>query len=61
MPELDKLRRKCNFTKEQVTLFDLRVKNIPLEECAEEMNVSVSTAYRINKAVKIKIEKVLNM
>ena len=48
-----------NFTKEQITLFDLRVKNIPLEECAEEMNVSVSTVYRINKAVKIKIEKVI--
>ena len=61
MPELDKLRRECNFTKEQVALFDLRAKNIPLEECAEKMNVSVSTVYRINKAIKKKIDKVLNM
>ena len=58
--EVEYFRQECNFTKEQVALFDLRVKNIPLEECAEEMNVSVSTVYRINKAVKIKIEKVLN-
>lgn len=61
MPEIRYLLAECNFTKEQVTLFDLRVKNIPLEECAEKMNISVSTVYRINKAVKIKIEKVLNM
>ena len=57
--EVEYFHQECNFTKEQVTLFDLRVKNIPLEECAEEMNVSVSTVYRINKAVKIKIEKVI--
>lgn len=59
--ELEHIRSEANFTKEQATLFDLRVKNIPLEECAEKMNVSVSTVYRINKTVKMKIEKVLNM
>lgn len=59
--ELEHIRSEANFTKEQATLFDLRVKNIPLEECAEKMNVSVSTVYRINKTVKMKIEKVLSM
>ena len=59
--ELEYIRSEANFTKEQATLFDLRVKNIPLEECAEKMNVSVSTVYRINKTVKMKIEKVLSM
>lgn len=59
--ELEHIRLEANFTKEQATLFDLRVKNIPLEECAEKMNISVSTVHRINKTVKMKIEKVLNM
>ena len=59
--ELEHIRSEANFTKEQATLFDLRVKNIPLEECAEKMNVSVSTVYRINKAIKKKIDKILNM
>ena len=59
--ELEHIRSEANFTKEQATLFDLRVKNIPLEECEEKMNVSVSTVYRINKTVKMKIEKVLSI
>ena len=56
-PEVEYFRQECNFTKEQVTLFDLRVKNIPLEECAERMNVSVSTVKRLNKRIKAKIDK----
>ena len=55
--EVEYLRQECNFTKEQVTLFDLRVKDIPLEECAERMNVSVSTVKRLNKRIKTKIDK----
>ena len=58
--EVEYFRQECNFTKEQVTLFDLRVKNIPLEECAERMNVSLSTANRLNKRIKEKIGKVNN-
>ena len=60
-PEIRYLLAECNFTSDERTLFDMRCADVPLEECAEEMNVSVSTVYRINKAVKIKIEKVLNM
>ena len=52
---------ESNFTKEQLILFNLRIKNIPLEECAEKMNVSVSTVYRINKSMKTKIDKVIKM
>lgn len=55
--EVEYFRQECNFTKEQVTLFDLRVKDIPLEECAEKMNVSVSTVKRLNKRIKAKIDK----
>ena len=55
--EVEYFRQECNFTKEQVTLFDLRAKDIPLEECAEIMNVSVSTVKRLNKRIKAKIDK----
>lgn len=58
--EVEYFRQECNFTKEQVTLFDLRVKNIPLEECAERMNVSLSTVNRLNKRIKEKIWRVNN-
>ncbi len=57
-PELDKLREQSNFTNDEMTLFNMRASNIPLEECAERMNLSVSTTYRIHKKIKSKIEKV---
>lgn len=57
--EVEYFRQECNFTKEEMTLFDMRADNIPLEECAERMNLSVSTIYRLHKKVKIKVEKLL--
>lgn len=59
--EINYIISESNFTKEQLILFNLRIKNIPLEECAEKMNVSVSTVYRINKSMKAKIDKVIKM
>ena len=59
--EINYIISESNFTKEQLILFNLRIKNIPLEECAEKMNVSVSTVYRINKSMKTKIDKVIKM
>ena len=59
MPEIRFILAVGNFTEDENILFLLRCDDVPLEECAEEMNVSVSTVYRINKAVKIKIEKVI--
>lgn len=58
VPELQKYRENCNFTYDEMVLFDYRASNIPLEECAERMNISISTANRINKKVKNKIERV---
>lgn len=58
MPELNYFRDNCNFTEEERILFDYRAKNIPLETCAEIMNVSISTAKRISKRVNNKIIKV---
>lgn len=58
VPELNYFREYCNFTEEERILFDCRSKNIPLETCAEIMNVSLSTAKRMNKKIQNKIIKV---
>lgn len=58
VPELDYFRSKCNFTEEERTLFEYRSKNMPLERCAELMNVSVSTVKRLSRKVNSKIIRV---
>ena len=58
LPELNYFREYCNFTEEERMLFDYRSKNIPLETCAEIMNVSISTIKRMNKKIQNKIIKV---
>lgn len=58
VPELNYFRENCNFTAEEMTLFEYRSKNIPLETCAEIMNVSISTAKRISRRVNNKIIKI---
>lgn len=58
LPELNYFLDNCNFTEDERILFDYRAKNIPLETCAEIMNVSLSTAKRISKRVNSKIVKV---
>jgi DNA-directed RNA polymerase specialized sigma24 family protein len=59
-PEIEYFRQQANFTDDERTLFDMRCVNVPLEECAERMNVSVSTVKRLNKRIKSKIERVIN-
>lgn len=58
IPELEYFRENCNFTKEELVLFEYRSKNIPLECIAEIMNISVSTAKRISRRVNNKIIKI---
>ena len=58
VPELNYFRDYCNFTEDERVLFEYRAKNIPLETCAEIMNVSLYTAKRISKRVNSKIVKV---
>ena len=57
MSEADYLQAVCNFTKEENTLFELRLQDIPLEECAERMNISVPTVKRISQRVNAKISR----
>lgn len=58
-PEIVYLISVCNFTEDENTFFELRCANTSIEECAERMNISVSTAKRLNKRVIHKIEKVI--
>lgn len=58
MPEIRRCISECNFTNDQIVLFNLRTKNVPLEECAERMNISVSTANRLHKQIKEKIDRI---
>ena len=57
--ELQKFRRECNFSDEELEFFNYRAKNIPIETIAERMNISVSKANKLSKKVKTKIIKVL--
>lgn len=57
MSEADYLQAVCNFTKEENKLFELRLQDITLEECAERMNISVPTVKRISQRVNKKIKK----
>lgn len=56
--EVEYFRQECNFTSDEMALFNMRANNIPLEECAERMNVSISTAKRISQRVNNKIIRV---
>jgi len=58
-PEIDFIKENANFTAQETALFDLRNDEHCLEECAEFMNVSVSTVKRINKRMKSKIIRIL--
>ena len=55
--EADYLEAVCNFTQEENTLFQLRLKNVPLEECAERMNRSVDSVKQLSRRVNAKIDR----
>ena len=58
-PEIDYIKANANMTPREQELFCLRNKEISLEECADHMNCSVSTVYRVNKSMKKKIMKLI--
>ena len=57
MPEIRFILAEGNFTEDENILFLLRCDDVPLERCAELMNVSVSTVKRLNRRLKDKIGK----
>ncbi len=58
LPELNYFREYCNFTPDELTLFNYRAAHYPLEQCAELMNVSVATVKRISGRVNKKVKRV---
>ena len=56
-PEIRFILAEGNFTEDENILFLLRCDDVPLERCAELMNVSVSTVKRLNRRLKDKICK----
>lgn len=61
VPELERFRKECNLTKEERLLFDMRAEDIPLEQCAEIMNLSISAVKAKSQKINSKIERVLLM
>lgn len=55
--EADYLETVCNFTNDENTLFQLRLKDIPLEECAERMNRSLDSVKQLSRKVNDKIKR----
>ena len=55
VPEADYLQAVCNFTKDENTLFELRLQDVSLDDCAEIMNISLPTVKRISQRVNAKI------
>lgn len=58
-PECERFRQECNFTDEELAVFDLRVKAHSIVEIQHELNMSESTVNRRIKSIKKKIYKVM--
>lgn len=59
VPELERLREKCNFVGHEEKVFELRSRGIPLERIAEEMNMSYEGIKKVSRKVNNKINRVL--
>lgn len=57
MSEADYLQAVCNFTKDENTLFELRLQDCTLEECAERMNRSIDSVKQLSRRVNAKINR----
>ena len=57
LSEADYLQAVCNFTKDENTLFELRLTGLSLEECAERMYRSVDSIKQLSRKVNAKIKK----
>lgn len=58
-PELDFFRENCNFVGVERDIFELRSQGIPLEEIAEQVNMSVDGVKKASRRVNKKIIKVI--
>lgn len=57
--ECERFREECNFTPEELAVFDLRVKAHSIIEIQHKLNMSEATVNRRIKSIKKKIHKVI--
>ena len=57
VPELAYYEEFANFTPQEKTLYDLRRKQVPLENCAEIMHCEMTNVKKISRKVNAKIIK----
>lgn len=62
-PECERFRRECNFTEEELAVFNLRVKNFSVVEIQQRLNgqglmLAESTIWRRLKSIREKIRKI---
>jgi DNA-binding CsgD family transcriptional regulator len=55
--EADYLQAICNFTKDENILFEMRLSDISLEECAERMHRSIDSVKQLSRKVNAKIKR----
>lgn len=58
-PECDRFRQECNFTAEELAVFNLRVQDATIIQIQDKLNMSEATVNRRIKSIKNKIHKVL--
>lgn len=51
-PELDRFRRLCDFTDQELTLFNLRAAGLSLDTCGEKMDYSPSGIRYLSGRIK---------
>lgn len=56
-PELEKIRKNANFTKDEETVFEMVSRGKTIVEIADKINVSERTVDRHIAKVKLKIKK----
>ena len=59
VPELEQLRRQCNFTPDERAAFDLRAAGVSALGTAEALHVSERTLTRRMQGIRRKISRVL--
>ena len=59
VPELNKFRELCNFTKDEMAYFNFRAQDMSNVEISMAMNISEAQVSKLAKRVKSKIIRVL--
>lgn len=57
--ELEKFRRECNFTEDELECFNLKAKNKSIVQISMQMNISEPQVSKLTARIKRKILKVI--